>query len=267
MIIEKRKGARSIKDIPANILVQLNNGEIETVNLMEWLAIDQKKLLLNVLVRLDRKKYYNPIIATIENLKKTTVNTINETIGAVLFAEANSNKDKTLFNILATHTSDTVRCWACYFISKNVKLTTKQTLQQIQPFAADNHFGVREIAWLSVRSIIAKNLIESIVILSTWAISSNENIRRFASEATRPRGVWCEHIDLLKQQPDIALPILQLLKNDPTKYVQDSVGNWLNDASKTQATFVIKICKQWGKESKTKETAYIIKKALRSIEK
>lgn len=110
MIVEKRKGARSIKDIRTNILAQLNNGEIETVNLMEWLAIDQKKLLLNVFVQLYRKKYYNRIITAIENLQKITVNTINETIGAVLFAEANSNKDKTLFTILATHTSDTVRC-------------------------------------------------------------------------------------------------------------------------------------------------------------
>jgi 3-methyladenine DNA glycosylase AlkC len=263
----KRKGARSIKDIPANILVQLNSAEIETVNLMEWLAIDQKKLLFNVLAQLDRKKYYNPIIAAIDNLKKKTINTINETIGAGLFAEANSNKDKTLFTILATHTSDTVRCWACYCISKNEKLTTKKTLQQIQPFAADNHFGVREIAWLSVRPIIAKNLVESIAILSTWAISTNENIRRFASEATRPRGVWCEHINELKENPSLALAILQPLKNDVAKYVQDSVGNWLNDASKTQAAFVLKICKQWEKESKSKETAYIIKKALRTIEK
>jgi 3-methyladenine DNA glycosylase AlkC len=267
MQAEKRKGARSIKDIPANILTQLNNGEIETVNLMEWLAIDQKKLLFNVLTQLDRKKYYKPIIAAIDNLKKTTINTINETIGAGLLKEALSNKDKTLFTILATHKSDTVRCWACYCVSKNEKLTTKQILQQIQAFAADNHFGVREIAWLSVRPIIAKNLIESIAILSIWAVSTNENIRRFASEATRPRGVWCEHIDLLKQQPEMALPILQLLKNDPAKYVQDSVGNWLNDASKTQAAFVIKICKQWEKDSKTKETTYIIKKALRTLEK
>jgi 3-methyladenine DNA glycosylase AlkC len=264
---EKRKGARSIKDIPFNILAQLNNGEIETVNLMEWLAIDPQKLLYNILAQLDRNKYYTPIIAAIELLRKKTINTINETIGQGLFEQANIYKDKELFTILATHKADAVRCWACYCISKNKKLSLNETLKKIKIFAADTHFGVREIAWLSVRPIIAENVTESISILSTWTASTDENIRRFASEATRPRGVWCEHIGILKEQPQLALDILKQLQNDSAKYVQDSVGNWLNDASKTAPAFVLNICKQWGKESKTKATAYILKKAMRTIEK
>jgi len=57
------------------------------------------------------------------------------------------------------------------------------------------------------------------------------------------------------------------MKSDKSKYVQDSVGNWLNVASKTQPEFVKSICEKWKDESPTKETAYIIKKALRTIEK
>ena len=265
--MKKRKGARSTKDIPPDILKQLNNGEIETVNLMEWLAIDSLKLLTNILSKLDRKQYLNPIENAVGSLKKKTINTINEAIGEGLYIATNINKDKALFKILATNSSDTVRCWACYCISKNEKLTLAQTLTQIKPFAADAHFGVREIAWLSVRPIIAKQIDESIAILSTWTTSKDENIRRFASEATRPRGVWCEHIDILKQQPEIALSILEPLKNDNALYVQNSVANWLNDASKTQPTFVIKLCKKWEKESKTKATGYIVGRALRTVEK
>ena len=104
-------------------------------------------------------------------------------------------------------------------------------------------------------------------ILSKWTNNEDENIRRFASEATRPRGVWCEHIEELKQNPELGLTILEPLKSDKAKYVQDSVGNWLNYASKTQPDFVKNLCEKWKKESPTKETAYIIKKALRTIEK
>lgn len=267
MLEVKRKGSKSTKDIPKDILEQLNYGQTETANLLEWLAVDQRFLLENLLKQTDRKKYLNPILADINNLKKQTVNTINEAIGRGFFTQATTNNDIEILSIISTHKSDVVRCWAAYTIGNNSKLTLKQILQQIQPFSADKHFGVREICWLAVRQTISKNLTESIEILSKWTDNKDENIRRFASEATRPRGVWCKHIEELKEKPELGLEILEPLKSDKAKYVQDSVGNWLNDASKTQPQFVIDICKKWDKESKTKETAYIIKKALRTIEK
>ncbi|MCD0475539.1 DNA alkylation repair protein [Flavobacterium sp. EDS] len=263
----KRKGSRSTKDIPVDILDKLNKGEIETANLVEWLAIDQKLLLKNVLQQANRSKYLEPIITNIEALKKQTVNTINETIGTSLFRLAKLENDSELFTIISAHKSDLVRCWATYTIGKNAELSISEMLDQIQPFAADNHFGVREICWLAVRPSIAKNLNESLTILSEWTKHSDQNIRRFASEATRPRGVWCEHLEILKHNPELGLIILEPLKSDNAKYVQDSIGNWLNDASKSDPDFVIEICKKWKEISPTKQTTYIVKKALRTIEK
>lgn len=88
----KRKGARSTKDIPAEILVQLNRGEIETANLVEWLAVDQRFLLENLLVELQRTNYLKPILSKIDQLKKQTVNTINEAIGTGLFEQDYLNR-------------------------------------------------------------------------------------------------------------------------------------------------------------------------------
>ena len=191
----------------------------------------------------------------------------NEAIGTGIFEQAIKNNDKDFLTILSNHKADLVRCWATYTIGKNENLNITEILKQIQPFSADKHFGVREICWLAVRAKITQNLTKSIEMLSKWTTNQDENIRRFTTEATRPRGVWCEHIGALKQNPELALPILEPLKSDPAKYVQDSVGNWLNDASKTQSDFVNDLCERWEKESQTKETKYIIKKALRTIKK
>jgi 3-methyladenine DNA glycosylase AlkC len=263
----KRKGARSTKDIPTDILAQLNRGEIETANLVEWLAVDQTLLLENLLKQHKRTDYLKPVLSKIDQLKKQTVNTVNEAIGTGLFEQVAQNDDKEFLAIMSNHTADLVRCWTTYTIGKSENLNITETLEKIQPFSADKHFGVREISWMAVRSKITVDIESSIAILADWTSSEDENIRRFATEATRPRGVWCEHIELLKRNPALALPILEPLKSDPAKYVQDSAGNWLNDASKTCPDFVKELCKRWEKESGTRETKYIIKKALRTISK
>lgn len=264
---ELRKGARSIKEIPPLVLDQLNKGETASVNLTEWLAIDQKLLFKNILSKYNRTDYIEPVLRTIDSLKKQTVNTINETIGRELLTLTINHNDRDFLKLLQTDIADIARCWSAYSIGMYSETSLSKKLEMIQPFAADKHFGVREISWMAVRKDIAENTIESINILSTWTSSEDENIRRFACEAIRPRGVWCEHIDILKQNPEIALSILNPLNSDPSKYVQNSVANWLNDAGKTNPDFVVELCSKWGKQSTTKQTAYIIKRALRTINK
>ncbi|MFN9109610.1 MAG: DNA alkylation repair protein [Bacteroidota bacterium] len=251
--------------MPKNILEQLNLGEIASANLVEWLAIDPLLLLENVLKQTKRNHYFNHISTEIYQLSKRTVNTVNETIGTTILNLTQEHKDDELIHLITNHPSDAVRCWAAYTVGKNDLLTISEKLKNIKPFATDDHFGVREIAWMAVRPSIAEELNESIRLLSTWTLSPNAYIRRFATEATRPRGVWCSHIEALKNNPEIGLTILEPLKSDPEKYVQDSVANWLNDAGKSKPEFVIEICMHWKKISKTKETAYIIKRACRSI--
>ncbi len=166
---------------------------------------------------------------------------------------------------LSASPSDTVRGIACYAAMLDPKLALARRLAKLKPFAADPHFSVREWAWLAFRPYFLAEVEASIDLLIPFTASQDENLRRFATEATRPRGVWCAHCDILKRNPALALPLLAPLQSDPAKYVQDSVANWLNDASKSQPAWVQSTCQRWLAASPTKATTRIAARAQRSI--
>ena len=267
--IINRKGARKVEGIPENVLALLNIGEIETVNLTEWLAIDHLKLIRHVFPEIGiSDEVTKEIRKSITAQKKpSTMNTI-KLVGSLLYENYHEGEYySSMLDRLNKHQSDTIRCYAPYLIALNSRLTIEEKLIQSRNIIADKHFGVREVVWMALRPYINENLKKAIVFLSKWAGDTDEYIRRFTTEATRPRGVWCKHIEALKENPEQALPILEKLKSDKSKYVQDSVGNWLNDASKSKPEFVIETCERWNVESPTKETKRIIKKAKRTIDK
>ena len=262
-----RKGARSPKDVPVDILELLNSGQIPTVNLSEWLAIDQRQLLNQILSDGGQNELISEFIDTIDGLKKQTATQVIRAVGQLIVDSEVIDDKQALIREFSNHLSDTVRCWAAYAVGLDPTLSTSDKLKAIATYAADQHFGVREIAWMAVRDAIIADLDTSLDILKTWSLSTNENVRRFSSEATRPCGVWCPHISVLKEKPELALSVLTPLQSDPSKYVRDSVGNWLNDASKTQPTWVAAVCQQWTTDSQSKETVYIVKKARRTIDR
>lgn len=265
--ILSRKGAKKVNEIPKEVLQLLQQGKLESVNLTEWLAINHIELLKNLLPSIGLKDSLEFIVAELEKQNVETGMKVIRIIGTLLdkvIREESERKKEDLLLKLSNHISDSVRCWAA-FMNKKTNNTLKDKLTYILPFAADHHFGVREIAWMSIREDLSQNIEKSVELLVEWAKSEDENIRRFSVESIRPRGVWSKHIETLKQEPDKALPILNLLKSDPSKYVQDSVGNWLNDASKTKPDWVINLCEEWAKDTDIKSTSRIIKKAKRTI--
>ena len=172
---------------------------------------------------------------------------------------------KDAFKPLRNHRSDTVRGWACFMVGMMPDLTLKQRLALIGPLADDAHFGVREWAWLALRPQLAAELDTALELLQPWTADASERVRRYASESLRPRGVWCAHIAALKADPGRALPLLEPLRADPAVYVQDSVANWLNDASKDQPGWVREVCARWSAGKPAEATQRICKRALRSI--
>jgi len=263
---KKRKPARRMSEIPADVLAALNRGQTQTANLVEWLATDQRELARHALPAAGLGKFLDEVLAAVAAVAKPTAMQQTRVIGLALARVVEvKNSPRSPYQRLLEHRSDVVRNWVPFIVGGQESLSLAQKLTALEPLAADKHFGVRETAWLAVRPSVERELDMAIELLSTWPAHEHEGIRRFASEVTRPCGVWCNHLVRLKSEPELALPILEPLRSDPAKYVRDSVGNWLNDASKSQPKWVQSLCRRWQRESNTSETAYIVNKALRTI--
>jgi len=252
---ESKPKGRSVKDIAPDRLAQLNAGA-EAATLTECLTVDFAALMGNILPRIGADALVEmgrAASAGISRRMPLAARLIAKEIGPSAIEQ------------LARHSSDTARGWACFMIGTAEGMELSDRLALIRPFADDPHFGVREWAWMAVRPHLVAQLEKAIALLAEWANDPSERVRRFASEAIRPRGVWCSHIHALRQQPEIALAVLEPLHADPSGYVQDSVSNWLNDAGKDQPDWVQALCERWTTESPAPATARICRHALRSI--
>ncbi|MGL6075783.1 MAG: DNA alkylation repair protein [Fimbriiglobus sp.] len=252
----KRTGATRRADIPPDILVQLNAGTLETATLAEGLAIDFEQLLTTSFPDLSAE-----LMTLARDAMSLGVTRRMEACGQVLLMHFGiTGLDPVLY-----HTSDTVRGWGCYAIGLAPKLKFAERLRMMRPLADDPHFGVREWAWIPMRSHIAANVSQAVKLLTPWSEADEVNIRRYAVEVTRPRGVWTNHIEKLKQNPELALVLLENNNADEHKYIQDSVANWLNDASKTQPDWVQNLTETWLAGQPTKATERIVARARRSL--
>ena len=122
-------------------------------------------------------------------------------------------------------------------------------------------YGSSEFA---IRPFVVKYPERMLEIMTEWVGDDNEHVRRLAAEGSRPRGVWVEHIQKFKKNPRPVLKLLEKLKADPSKYVRKAVANNLNDISKDHPDLVIKTALRW-KESKNRNTDWIVKHACRSL--
>lgn len=238
-----------IKDITPERLAALNSGA-EATNLTECLAVNFRTLMETIApnIKIDAQSID----------LKSGISVRMRQAGAILAAGGTDRIAR-----FANHPSDTARGWAAFASVAGIGLN--DTLKAIRPFADDPHFGVREWAWMAARPTLAADLPAAIAALTSWVDHPSERLRRFATEATRPRGVWCAHIAELKDTPELALPLLDPLRADPARYVQDSVANWLNDAGKTRPEFVRQTTERWETQSDSKATTYIVKRARRSF--
>ncbi len=124
-------------------------------------------------------------------------------------------------------------------------------------------FTIDSTSEFAIRAFILKDEEKTIRQMKIWANSSNEHLRRLASEGCRPRLPWAMALCKFKKDPSKVLQILEILKNDKSKYVQKSVANNLNDISKDNPELVVDfVSKNLGI---SKELDWICKHASRTL--
>jgi 3-methyladenine DNA glycosylase AlkC len=137
---------------------------------------------------------------------------------------------------------------------KYLELSLTSIKEMTKRFSAEN----------AIRFFINAHPEETLAILERWSNDDNYHVRRLCSEGTRPKLPWSPKINIPAER---AVPILDNLFYDKTRYVTRSVANHLNDISKKDKELVLKILKRW-KESKKqndREMNYIINHALRTL--
>ncbi|HEY0013692.1 MAG TPA: DNA alkylation repair protein [Allosphingosinicella sp.] len=261
--LEGRSGARRRSEVPTAVLAALEAGEVESVNLMEWLAADMGRLAAHVARALPPGQLGSSLARAAREMSSATITQRLRIAGRAIAAACSARGSE--FDALRTHKSDLVRQWACYAVNDScLSLSLDQRLEETLQFAADRNMSVRETAWMAFRPHLVDQFDAVLPRLERLAAHENDNIRRFAVEGTRPRSVWGAHLPILKRQPERGRKLLEQVKSDQSRYVKLAAGNWLNDASRTRADWVIDLCREWSR-SDDAHTRFIINRGLRTI--
>lgn len=124
-------------------------------------------------------------------------------------------------------------------------------------------FTINSSSEFAIRQFILKYPDATMNQMKVWAKSKNEHIRRLSTEGCRPRLPWAIGLDCYKKNPQEVLEILDILKDDASKYVRKSVANNLNDISKDNPEFVKSIAKAW--IGKSDNLDWILKHGCRTL--
>ncbi len=98
-----------------------------------------------------------------------------------------------------------------------------------------------------------------------WSTDESVHVRRLSSEGMRINLPWARKSTVCIDEFATYKRILSNLKSDPSKFVQKSVGNNLNDLYKNYPEKANEIINAWRRKNISKTTEWIIKHGLRSL--
>jgi 3-methyladenine DNA glycosylase AlkC len=116
----------------------------------------------------------------------------------------------------------------------------------------------------AVRPFIVRDQARMLAQMLEWTGAESPDVRRLASEGSRPRLPWGIALKALQADPTPLLPILEELKLDESEYVRRSVANSLNEIAKDHPEVVIVLLRRWNAHD-TREMRWTTKHALRTL--
>jgi 3-methyladenine DNA glycosylase AlkC len=124
-------------------------------------------------------------------------------------------------------------------------------------------FTINSSSEFAIRKFILKYPNKSMIQMNKWAKNTNEHIRRLSSEGCRPMLPWAIALPQFKKNPSEILDILNILKDDKSKYVLKSVANNINDISKDNPQIVIDLASRWINKNSSRN--WMLKHGCRSL--
>lgn len=116
----------------------------------------------------------------------------------------------------------------------------------------------------AIRTLLRADLKRSLEIALEWTGSPDVDVRRLASEGTRPYLPWSVRVPEILARPGVTVPILDKLYRDDSEYVRRSVANHLNDLSRDIPHIVIETAARWLSDP-DENTEQLVRHALRTV--
>lgn len=232
------------------------------------LAEQLSEKLLSVIANFNSSSFINKVDAGVDGLElKDRVELISDELKNHLEGDY-PEQIEVLTQILGPENDDETGMFKEYYwIMPIAKFVEKYGLDHFDiSMRAIEVITKRNTGEYAIRPFIEKYPEQTMARMETWSMGSNKHIRRLSSEGGRPRLPWATKLQMFIDDPNPLLPILENLKDDPSKYVQKSVANCLNDILKDNPEIAKNMIKKWS-ENPTEERVWIIKHALRNLRK
>ena len=116
----------------------------------------------------------------------------------------------------------------------------------------------------AIRLLLAHDLDRAMPIVLGWTGSPDPDVRRLATEGTRPFLPWAIRVPAILAEPAVTLPVLHALYRDENEVVRRSVANHLNDLSRQNPELVTTTTAAWLAEP-DENTGQLVRHALRTL--